>query len=782
MRRGHVGLGVMGDGGGAAGNCGALPVQLTRFFGREAEVADLLGRLGSERLVSLVGSPGCGKSRLAVEVGARALTRFGGGVRYIELAPIGVTAPASVANAVGAALGVLEEPGRPMEDVVVRALAEAEPVVVVLDNCEHVVVAAASLAGRLVRECRSVSVLTTSRAALGVPGERVWTVPQLGVAAAVELFTDRARSVAGSASFEEADDLAIGEICALLDCLPLAIELTAAWSRVLSPRQVLDRLTAASPELPAAGRSRGSRHDTMAAAVGWSHRLLVEDAQRLFRELSVFAGTFDLEAVEAIAGARGSTGSGDEALGWLSVLVDNSLVLAERVAGGPMRYRMLQPVRQYAAALLAASGDGGDGGDGDDVRRRHYDHYRDLARRYDPWRIGVVEPFPLERLAQDEGNLLAALEWARSQPADVGLRLGLAAAAYFAYGGRVNDGLRWLEDALAKGTENHHLHVAALAEAGQLAWRHGDYGLGHARLDEALARAELLDDPFLPARILIALSAVELSGGNVDMAARHADEAVDAFRSCGDELHIARALVARAWARYAQGDADAGDEDMQAALEANRSFDNPTVAAYGQFGLAYGAGLKSDAHTLRTRLGPTLAAMNDGGIVERSEWLALSGVLAAIEGRAHTAGRLKGGAEALARRRGGAKTPDQMRAPFAPLFVSLYEQMGSALVDRLATQGQQMSWDALVDQALAQPAVEASPLTAREHEIADLVAAGLTNVDIAHKLVISPRTVESHVDHIKQKLGLGRRNEIIVWTLRDAATSHYLPRKPSQDP
>jgi predicted ATPase/DNA-binding CsgD family transcriptional regulator len=666
----------MGDGGGSAESCGALPVQLTRFFGREAEVADLLGRLGEERLV---------------------------------------------------------------------------------------------------RECRSVSVRTTSRAALGVAGERVWTVPQLGVAAAVELFVDRARSVSGGASFEEADDLVIEEICARLDCLPLAIELAAAWSRVLSPRQVLDRLTLVSPELPAAGRSRESRHGTMAAAVGWSYRLLAEDAQRLFRQLSVFAGTFDLEAVEAIAGAGDSTAA-DEALGWLSVLVDNSLVLAERVAGGPMRYRMLQPVRQYAAALLAA------GGDGDDVRRRHFDHYLDVARRWDPWRIGVVESVSLERLAQDEGNLVAAFEWARSRPAEIGLGLGLAAAAYFAYGGRVNDGLRWLEDALAKGTEDSHLQVAALAEAGQLAWRQGDYGLGHARLDEALARAGLLDDPFLHARILIVLSAVELSVGNIAIAARDADEAVVAFRGCGDELHVARALVARAWARYAQGDADAGAEDMRAALDANRSFGNPTVAAYGHFGLAYGAGLKGDTDTMRTHLGPTLSAMNDGGIVERSEWLALSGVLAAIEGRAHTAWRLSGGAEALARRRGGVKTPERMRAPFAPLFVSLFEQLGSALVERLATQGQQMSWDELVDQALAQPGVEPSPLTAREHEIADLVAIGLTNVGIAHKLVISPRTVESHVDHIRQKLGLGSRNEIIVWTLRDAATSHYPPRKPSQDP
>jgi predicted ATPase/DNA-binding NarL/FixJ family response regulator len=743
-----------------------LPAQLARLFGRVGEVAELGRLVERERLLSLVGAPGCGKTRLAVEVGVQVASGFAGGVGFVELAPVGD--PESVVAAVGVALGVPEEPGRPLQDVLVEALCDVEPVLVVLDNCEHVVDAAAAIAQHLVTGCPRVSVLATSRAALGVRGERLWSVPALDVVSAVELFRDRARLLAGGVELGRVDGAVVEEICARLDCLPLAVELAAAWSRVLSPGQILERLTDGARELAVPGRGRGSRYDTMAAAVEWSYQLLPADARRGFRQMSVFAGSFDLEALEAVAGPEDPDDDpDDDVLGWLTELVDNSLVLTERVPGGPMRYRMLEPVRQHAEAGLDRSGAG------DATRRRHFDHYLALASRYNPWRRDVsARPVRLERLAQDESNLLAALDWAWRQPSDLGLRLGAASGQYFAYGGRVNDGLRWIEEALAKGTRDRGLQAEALAEAGQLAWRHGDYDLARTRLEEALTLAGELDDFVLSAWTLGLLSAVGFSAGHAE-AAEHAQRAIDAYEACGDEVGVGTSLVSRAWTRYAQGDANGGDDDMRTALEVNERCGNATVTAYGHFGLNYGAALRGDAEAQRIHLAAALVGMHDGGVVERADWLALSAMLAALEDRSHSALRLLGGMDAWERRRGGSKSPAQLVLPFEALFERLFQRVDDTLAVELWTLGRQMHWDELVAEAL-EPRPRRSPLTPRENQIAQLIAEGLSNVDIAGRLVLSRRTVESHVDHIKQKLTLNSRNEIIVWALRES--------QPERDP
>ncbi|HEV7762083.1 MAG TPA: LuxR C-terminal-related transcriptional regulator, partial [Acidimicrobiales bacterium] len=645
---------------------------------------------------------------------------------------------------------------------------------VLLDNCEHVLDAAAALARHVVTACPEVSVLTTSRAPLGVPGERRWNVPRLDLVAAVQLFTDRARSVSGGPApgpdgyggSEGSDEAVVAEICSRLDGLPLAVELTAAWSRVLSPGQILDRLTEGARELTAPGRGREPRHDTMAAAVEWSYRLVPAGAQRVFERASVFAGGFDLEALEAVAGRDDPD---DDVLVWLAELVDNSLVLTERVPGGPMRYRMLEPVRQHADARLARSGEG------DEVRRRHLDHYLDLAARYDPWQDLGGRAIRLEQLARDEGNLLAAWEWARRQRSDVGLRLGVACGQYFAYGGRVNEGLRWFEEALAadtgqgtgQGTEDGRLRADALLAVGQLAWRSGDYDLAHARLEDALALAASLADPVFHGRVLRILSAAEFSVGHTAVAAEQAEQAIDIYRACGDGVGTAGALISRAWARYAQGDVDGGNDDMRAALAANEPFANVTVTAYGHFGLTYGAALASDTEAQHRHLAAARVAIDAGGIVERADWLAQSAVLAAQQGRPHPAVRLLGGMDTWGRRRGGSRMPAQLGALFTPVIERLFLEVGSPLGDRLWARGRQMPWAELVADALARPP-DRSPLTRRETEIAGLVAEGLTNVDIAKKLVLSRRTVESHIDHIRQKLTLGSRNEIIVWVLQES--------------
>jgi predicted ATPase/DNA-binding CsgD family transcriptional regulator len=740
-----------------------------RLFGRESELAELRELVATERLLTLVGPPGAGKTRLATEVGTQVAPAFPGGVRLVELAPVGD--PASVVVTAGRSLGVAEVPGRPQRDVLVEALGEARPTLVVLDNCEHVAAAAAALAADLVGSCPAVSVLATSRTALGAPGERSWSVPPLDRAAAAELFADRARAMVGAPAVDAADEVVVERICARLDGLPLAVELTATWCRVLSPGQILDRIGTGGRELSAPGRSpnsspgprRTARHDTMAAAVEWSYRLLAPATQRLFRQASVFAGGFGLEALEAVAGPCSPD---DDVVAGLTELVDHSLATAERVPGEPMHYRMLEPVRQHAAAALARSGEA------DEVRRRHFDHFLDMAGRCDPWRQRAGTPaVTVERLARDEDNVLAALAWGRRQPTDLGLRLAVATGPYLVHGGRVNDGLRWTEEALDDGTPDPGLRAAALAQAGQLAWRQRDYDRARARCDEAIALAAEIGDLALQARTLGLLSLIESSAGCTDAAAAHAQRSVDLCEVGGDGLDLAGALVCRAWARYAMGEPDAGDDDLRAALAANERFHNPTITGHGHFGLNFGAALRGDTRAQRHHLAAADVAITDGGVVERSDWLSLAAMLAAREGRYHAALHLFGGMDAWERRRGGSKSPLQHVGPFERLFAEVFERVDETRAVDLWNEGRHMRWDDLVAEALA-PKPTPSPLTPREAEVAELVAQGLSNVDIARRLVLSRRTVESHVDHIKQKLSLASRNEIIVWALRGSVPSH----------
>jgi predicted ATPase/DNA-binding CsgD family transcriptional regulator len=736
---------------------------LTRFFGREREAAALVALLEDDRVVTLVGAPGAGKTRLALEVGGRLGGRFAGAVRFVELAPI--SDPDSVVHAVGSALGIPEEPGRPTEDVLVAALGAAGPVLVILDNCEHVVHAAAALADRLVLGCPSVTVLATSRTPLGAAGERMWHVPPLDLPSAVDLFVDRATWASGGTAIAPGDEPVVEAICTRLDCLPLAVELTAAWSRVLSPDQVLAQVTGAFPDRVVPDRGREARHETMAGAVDWSHRLLPPDAQRLFRQVSVFAGGFDLPALTAIAEP------GEAVLPLLAVLVDHSLVVAERVGGSPMRYRVLEPVRQFAEAALVANGED------DKVRRRHFDHYVDLAESYDPWELSVgVEPIPLEQLAREDGNLLAAFEWARHGPSDLALRLGVAATMYWAYGGQVGHGMRRLDDLIATGTDDRQLLAHALSGAGLLTWRWGDYGTARRRIVSALELVSAAEDPLFHARTLLRLAPVESSAGQLEEAARCSNEAIAIYRSAADspggsyaraELGIAIARITLAWTRYFDDSATGGDEHMRAALEANERFGNACVDAYAHLGLQYGRLLNRDVGARSVHLEAALDAIERGGIVERSDWLGMAACVAVVQGRFHSALRLSGGAETWGRRR-QARPPMPPGSPVAALIAQPFEEVSTAIAIDLLAQGERMAWDELIAEAVAASAADRSALTPREAGIAELVAQGMTNGAIAQHLVISRRTVESHIDHIKQKLGLRSRHEIIVWLLQAA--------------
>jgi predicted ATPase/class 3 adenylate cyclase len=321
-----------------------LPVQLTSFVGREAEMNDVRQILANNRLVTLIGAGGVGKTRLAVQVAAQIAGGFADGVWYVDLAPI--ADPDNVPVAVIRALGLPDQPGRSTMDALLRFVGDRQ-MLLVLDNCEHLLDASAGLVDALLGGCPAVTLMATSREPIGVAGEVSWRVPSLSLAdEAIELFTDRARQVRPDFCLTDNIAAAAAEICRRLDGVALAIELAAARVRVLSLTEIRDGLHDRFRLLTGGARSAVRRQQTLRASVDWSHALLTEPERILFRRLAVFMGGFDLDATQAIAG--GDDVERYQVLDLLTLLVDKSLVVAES-ASGRTRYRLLETVRQYFA-------------------------------------------------------------------------------------------------------------------------------------------------------------------------------------------------------------------------------------------------------------------------------------------------------------------------------------------------------------------------------------------------------------------------------------------------
>ena len=335
-------------------------------------MTDVRRILADDRLVTLTGAGGVGKTRLAVQVAAQMAAEFGDGVWYVDLAPI--TDPDLVPVAVARALGLPDQPGRSTMDTLLRFIGDRR-MLVVLDNCEHLLDACAALVVALLGGCPRLTLLATSREPIGVPGEVTWRVPSLSLAdEAIELFTDRARRARPDFRLTDDNAATVTEICRRLDGMPLAIELAAARVRALSLTEIVDSLHDRFRLLTGGARTAVRRQQTLRASVDWSHALLTEPERILFRRLAVFMGGFDLDAAQAVAG--GGEVERYQVLDLLTLLVDKSLVVAEN-ASGRTRYRLLETVRQYALEKL------GESGEADAVRARHRDHYTAMAALLD---------------------------------------------------------------------------------------------------------------------------------------------------------------------------------------------------------------------------------------------------------------------------------------------------------------------------------------------------------------------------------------------------------------
>ena len=507
-----------------------LPARLTSFVGRQTEMHELRQLVAGNRLVTLTGAGGAGKTRLAVEVTAEVAEQFPDGVWYIDLAPI--TDPLVVAATTARTLGLPDQPGRSTIETVLTFLGDRKTLLL-LDNCEHLLDACGQLIVELLSACSRLTILTTSREPIGVAGELTWRVPSMSLADdAIELFTDRARRTRPDFTISDQNAELVAEICRRLDGMPLAIELAAARVRALTLAQIADSLHDRFRLLTGGARTAVRRQQTLRASVDWSHALLTEPERILLRRLAVFMGGFDLDAAQAVGGSTDVERY--QLLDQLSLLVDKSLVVAVDVRGA-MRYRLLETVRQYALEKL------GESGEADAVRIRHRDHYACIAAQLDiANRAGYVELVDWAELEID--NLRAAFRWSLEiSEVDCALQIASALQPFWQTRGQVREGLAWFNTGIADEQPDAAppVRARALADRATLAAQTADVEYATSA-DEALAIAQEIDDPALLVRALTARGMVAFD--DAEATRRYFIEAIDLARDQDDLLALGQTL------------------------------------------------------------------------------------------------------------------------------------------------------------------------------------------------------------------------------------------------
>ncbi|WP_329787101.1 LuxR C-terminal-related transcriptional regulator [Lentzea sp. DG1S-22] len=723
-------------------------------------MAEVRRLLSESRLVTLTGVGGVGKTRLALRVGGETSRAFRDGVWFVDLG--GVTEPDLVVHSVLEQLGVHDDTVRRHRTVLVEHLRDRQ-MLMVLDNCEHVVEATADLVSALLRGVPGLRVLVTSRERLGVDGEHLWQVTPLPREPALALFADRATAVEPGFALDARNRAGVEQICALLGGIPLAIELAAVRLRVLSLDHLLSRLDDTFRVLADGKRGGDPRHHTLHAAVDWSFHLCTRAEQVLWARASVFAGTFDLQAAERVC--SGDSVAPEDVLQSLMGLVDKSVVVSEQHPSGT-RFRLLEPLRRYGLEKLRAAGRE------QVVRERHRDHFIEWAERREQEWFGPAQPqiFTLTRL--EHANLRCALDFCFEQDGDQCVHLAGTLWFYWAGCGMLGEGRYWLDRAVASAKPGPS-RAKALWVNGYVATLQGDIPASTRMLDECREYALEAGDASALAYSTHRLACTHLVGDDLDLAESLFEEARRLYRGQGTvNSHTMLAGVELAISATFRHDFDAAERLCTEARAVGEEHGELWAQAYAIWVLALCAWVSGDL-ARADRLGRECLRIKRSfhdllGIVLAIEVLAW---ISASQGDAVRATTLLGA------------TNEIWQSVGYPMFGSRYfgaphgecESMSvSALGEQefraVFRKGMDLELEDAVAFAIGEeqaedpaPAATPTPLTRREQQVADLIAGGMSNKEIAARLVIARRTAEGHVERILQKLGFTSRAQIATW-------------------
>ncbi|MFI8458345.1 ATP-binding protein [Kitasatospora sp. NPDC085464] len=570
---------------------GRLPAEVTGFVGRQRELAELARLLATARLVTVTGPGGVGKSRLALRAAARAGGGFPDGTWLVDIAP--VQDPLLLGHAVLEALRLTDGTARPPLDVLTERLA-GRRLLLVLDGCEHLVEACAELADALLRALPGLRLLTTSRTALRASGEHLLTLAPLPVDMApagpvgpgalpdaVQLFADRARAVLPSFAVTEANAEAVGLLCRRLDGIPLAVELAAGRLRALSVEQITARLDDRFRLLTGGSRTALPRHQTLRTTIGWSHELCAVQERLLWARLSIFAGSFDLEAAEYVCAGDGI--EPEDVLDLLDELVAKSVVLREDSAFG-VRFRLLDTLREYGGHWLRAAGEE------PRLRRRHRDWYLGVATWGEVEWFGPRQAETAERTALAHTNLRAALEFCLGEPGEEQIALLLAGTLWFYWVGcgHLGEGRHWLDRALALDREPTEARAKALWVTGYTATLQGDLAAARPALEECRRQALDTGDDRALAYAVHRQGCAALIGDDPHRAAELFEEALWHYRTIGElNSNVAMAMLELGLAYLFQGDLDSGELWFGQARELCEEHGEQWAYAYVLYATAY---------------------------------------------------------------------------------------------------------------------------------------------------------------------------------------------------
>jgi len=745
-----------------------LPAELSSFVGREPQLAELRRLLRRARLITLTGPGGAGKTRLALHLAADVMSRYRDGVWLVDLGA--VNDPRLLEQTVASACGVREEGRRKMMDVLVEWISDRQTLLI-LDGCEHLVEACSSLVSHLLLHSPKLTIMVTSREPLGVPGELTWRTPSLSVPSpddagrpelllasdAVRLYVERAKLGRPGFQLDESASRPVAQICARLEGMPLAIELAASLAGVMTPQETLDQLHDRFRLLTGGSRTALPRHQTLRATVDWSYRLLSDQERELLARLSIFSG-FDLASAQAVA--TGESIDARAVLPLLSALVHKSLVVADHGETQRTRYRMLDTIREYAFEKMQESDERG-------VRRRHSRYFVKWCAQAHAELRSRDQVDWLRRLDEEQGNIRLALEWTLAEEPVDALRLVGAMDRYWSMRAHLAEAMDWLDRAVATTVTDPGPRALAYLARAHFLWLRGDYpaartdaqactdlcrergpdqtlflattllailssGKGDwteaARLhDEAFQLAWQLNDPWLVASSLNNLGLIAMERGDHEVARSRLEQALTGFRQAGDRFTVALSLDSLARVNLKLGDNAAARANFLEALAISVEFRDSVNAANGLDGLAE---------------------------------------LEVVQGSASRALQLISAAHSL-RKSIGVELAPEFNPPVEGTTSAAREKLSREAGETAWRQGAAMNIDAAVRYAIGAPAATArddgSPLTARERQVAILIAEGLTNGEIGARLKMAERTADAHVEHIRNKLGLRSRTQIAVW-------------------